>query len=250
MKKYNIGIALGGGGTRGFAHLGVLKALNEKKIYPDIISGTSAGAIAGAFIASGKTPEETFEIFKNKRFADYTRLRLPVSGFFGIEKLKKILRENIKFKYLEELKIPLFVTITNITKGEVEYINKGPLNKIIIASSSIPVLFSPVNIKNNLYVDGGLLDNIPVKPLVRRCEKIIAVNIHPVETSGKLDNLIRISARTFQLSLNSNIKYVKSKADLYIEPKGIQKFNILDVKKPKELYELGYNYVKNLKIDL
>ncbi len=250
MKKYKIGIALGGGGTRGFAHLGILKALNEKGIYPDIISGTSVGAVAGAFIASGKTPEETFNLFKNKRFTDYTRIRLPVSGFFGFEKLKKILRENIKYKYLQDLKIPLLVTVTNLTKGEVEYVNAGPLNKIIIASSSIPVLFSPVKIKNNLYVDGGLLDNIPVKPLVRRCKKIIAVNIHPIETSGKFDNLIRISTRTFELSLNSNIKYIKSKADLYIEPKGIQKFNILDIKKPKELYELGYNYVKNLNIDL
>lgn len=250
MKKYNIGIVLSGGAARGFAHLGVLKALNEKGIYPDIISGASAGAIIGAFIAHGKTPDQVYKLLKNKKITDYTKIHLPVSGFFGLEKLTKILKEDIKVKNIEELEKPLYVAVTNLNKGVVEYHNKGPLNEIILASSSIPIIFSPVNINDTLYVDGGLLDNIPIKPLINNCKKIIAVNVLPVQKSGKLDNMIKIAARTFQVSINANVRYVKLKSDLYIEPEGLTKYNIFDTKNTDVLFELGYEYVKKLEIAL
>lgn len=250
MKKYKIGIALSGGGTRGFAHLGVLHALKEKGIKPEIISGTSAGAIIGVFIASGKEPEEIFNLMKKKKLNDYTKVHLPIDGLFGLDKLKKTLNEIILQKKIENLEIPLFIAATNMNEGRIEYFNKGPLDKLVIASSSIPVLFSPVSYKNSKYTDGGLLDNLPIKPLVRRCEKIIAVNIHPVIPEKKLDNLLKIAARTFELGVQFNKRYIKSKSVIYIEPKGITKYHILDTKNNEELFELGYKHCKNMNIDL
>lgn len=249
-KKFDIGIALSGGGTRGFAHLGVLKALNEKGIYPDIISGTSAGAIVGALVASGKEPEKVYKILKDKKLTDYTKINFPMSGLFSLDKLKKILKEDIEVDRLEDLKMPLIVATTNLSEGKIEYFSKGPLYTIVLASSSIPVLFSPIEIDKVPYVDGGLLDNLPVKPLVRRCKKIIAVNIHPVEKAAKVDNLIKIAARTFQLSVNSNFKYVKSKSNVYIEPEGLTKYNILNTKNTEDLFDLGYEFCKKMDIDL
>ena len=250
MKKYNIGIALSGGGTRGFAHLGVLQALYEKGIYPDIISGASAGAIVGAFIASGKEPHDVFELLKKKKLADFTRMHLPIDGFFSLDKLKNTLKEDIKSEKIEDLEIPFYVAITNLNEGIIEYHCKGPLYKLVMASSSIPVLFSPIMYNKKSYVDGGLLDNLPIKPLIRRCSKIIAVNIHPIEKAEKLDNMLKIAARTFQLGVNFNQKYVESKVDVYIEPKGITKYNILDTKNNEELFEIGYEHCRKMKINL
>jgi len=235
MKKYKIGIALSGGGTRGFAHLGVLHALKEKGIKPEIISGTSAGAIIGAFIASGKEPEEIFNLMKKKKLNDYTKVHLPIDGLFGLDKLKKTLNEIILPKKIENLEIPLFIAATNMNEGRIEYFNKGPLDKLVIASSSIPVLFSPVSYKNSKYTDGGLLDNLPIKPLI---------------PEKKLDNLLKIAARTFELGIQFNKRYIKSKSVIYIEPKGITKYHILDTKNNEELFELGYKHCKNMNIDL
>ncbi len=250
MKKYKIGIVLSGGGTRGFAHLGVLQALKEKGINPEIISGTSAGAIIGAFIASGKEPQEILNLMKKKKLNDYTKVHLPIDGFLGLEKLKKTLNDIIEVKNIEELEKPLFIAATNLNSGTIEYFNKGPIDTLVIASSSIPVLFSPVTYNNKTYVDGGLLDNVPIKPLIRRCEKIIAVNIHPVIPEKKLDNLLKIGARTFELAVQFNKRYKKNKNIFFIEPEGITKYHILDTRNTEKLFELGYNHCKNLKIDL
>lgn len=248
--KYNIGIVLSGGGTRGFAHLGVLKALNEKGISPDIISGTSAGAIVGGLIASGKTPEDILKIFKDKKITDYTKIHIPVSGFLGFDKLKKILKEDIKADNLEELGIPLYVAVGNLSKGRAEYLNKGSISKIILASASVPILFSPVEINDNLYVDGGIFDNIPVKPLVGKCKKIISVNVLPIEKSPKINNLIGIAARTFQLSINSNLRYVKNKSNYYIQPEELTNYYMWDTKNTEKLFELGYEFTKKLDFEI
>ncbi len=248
MKKYNIGIALGGGGSRGFAHLGVLEALNEKGIFPDVISGTSAGSIVGALYASGMKPTDIYKQLKKTKFTDFTSIHLPKDGLFTFDNLRKRLEKIIPQKTFEELKTPLFICITNFNNGKAEYINCGPLHVIIQGSCSIPVLISPIKINNTYYVDGGLADNLPIKPLVRRCEKIIGVNISPNEAITKIDNLFHVATRTFQISLNNNIRYNKSKCYLYIEPKDLIKYNMLDTKHSDEIFEIGYNYVKKMNL--
>ncbi|MDD2634223.1 MAG: patatin-like phospholipase family protein [Bacteroidales bacterium] len=248
MKKYNIGIALSGGGSRGFAHLGVLEALNEKGVYPEVVSGTSAGSIAGALYSSGMKPMEIYKQLQKTKFTDFTSIHLPKDGLFTFDNLRKKLEKIIQQKTFEELKTPLYICIANFNTGKAEYISKGPLHVIIQASCSIPVLISPTIINNTYYVDGGLIDNLPVKPLVRKCEKIIGVNISPYEEVTKIDNLFHVATRTFQISLNNNIRYNKSKCHLYIEPKNMVKYNMHDTKHSDELFEIGYNHVKKLSL--
>lgn len=241
MKKYKTGLVLSGGGTRGFAHLGVIAALHEKGIKPDIISGTSAGSIVGAFIAAGKTPHEILDIFKKGSFFNYTKLQIPRDGLMKLDGLKEVLQKEIKAVNLEELEIPLFVAISNLNTGTIEYRDTGHLGETVLASSSIPILFAPVLIGSELFVDGGLLDNIPIEPIKIDCEQIIVSNISPVNPVDNLKNLIQIATRTFFMSVNANMKQVRKYATHYIEPEGIDKYEVLSRTHADELFELGYN---------
>jgi len=243
-----IGIALGGGGVRGFAHLGVLKALEEKGIRPDIISGVSAGALVGAFIASGYTHEKTLKILKTKTLMAYSKLHYPKYGLFSLDGLKKDIQKHIKIKKIENLKIPMFITVSNLNDGRVEYIKEGDLTKYLLASASIPVLFAPVEIDGKMYSDGGLFDNLPISPLLQKCDVIIAVNVSPVHKIKKFDNLVQVASRTFQLGIHSNIIRHKEKCSLFIEPTGLREFEILTRNHAQDIFELGYNYTKYLDI--
>ncbi|HOZ31084.1 MAG TPA: patatin-like phospholipase family protein [Bacteroidales bacterium] len=250
MKKYKIGIALSGGGTRGFAHLGVLKALNEKGIYPEIVAGTSAGSIAGVLYCAGFSPDEILKLFKKKKFSDLTKIQFPTNGLFSLDNLTQLIRKSVKEDRFEKLKVPFVVCVANLNTGKAEYISSGQLFKIVQASSSIPVLFSPVKVGKNIYVDGGLIDNLPVRPLVRKCEKIIAVNIFPNEKVNNVENLFQVATRTFQISINKDIRYDKSRCHYYLEPPEMAKYNMLETKHMDDIFNLGYQYCKRIKFDL
>ncbi|NQU54478.1 MAG: patatin-like phospholipase family protein [Bacteroidetes bacterium] len=243
-KKYKTGLVLSGGGTRGFAHLGVIAALHENGIKPDVISGVSAGAIVGAFIAGGKSPEEILQIFKKSWFFKYTKLHLPIDGLLKLDGLQEDIDKAIVAKNIEELEIPFFVGISNLNKGIIEYKNSGPLGLTVLASSSIPILFSPVTINRYSYVDGGLMDNIPINPIKNDCEQIIVSNISPINPKAKMKNLVQIATRTFYMSVNANMKEVRKHATVFIEPKGIDKYDILLRTHADELFELGYKSAK------
>ncbi|MFW5885578.1 MAG: patatin-like phospholipase family protein [Halanaerobium sp.] len=245
-----IGIALSGGGVKGFAHLGVLKALEEKGIEADLLAGVSAGAIVGSFIASGKKPAEVMELINESDFFDFAKLSIPDRGIFTLDNMTENLKKSLGVSTFEELKIPFYVGAANIEKARMEYFSQGDLIRIIQASSSIPVLFSPVEINGDLYVDGGLFENLPVSPLLNKCDKLIAVNVMPVKLDEKIESITDIAVRTFQLKTVVNAVELSKKADIFIEPTGIEKYNILNTKYSQELYELGYNYCKNLEIEI
>ncbi len=250
MKKYKTGLVLSGGGTRGFAHLGIISALFEIGIKPDVISGVSAGAIVGAFIAGGKSPEEILAIFKRGWLFKYTKLHIPIDGLLKLDGLKEVIQKEIRAEKIEDLKIPFFVGISNLNKGVIEYKNRGSLGEIVLASSSIPILFSPVTIGRNSYVDGGLMDNIPIHPIKKDCDQIIVSNISPLNPRAKMKNLVQIATRTFYMSVNANLHEVKKYATVFIEPKGIDKYDILSISHADELFELGYKSAKKALLEI
>jgi NTE family protein len=239
-KKYNIGLVLSGGGARGFAHLGVIKALNDKGIYPDVISGTSAGAIIGALYADGHTPAEILKLMNGGSRLDFMRPALPREGLLQINGIIKILKSGLHSKKFEELKIPLFVTATDLNNGKAVYFSKGDLLDPIIASASIPVVFQPVKIDDISYVDGGVLDNLPVRPIENKCRVLIGSFVNPVGYVEKISGLINIAERTFMLSMSKEIFEKAKKFDLFIAPPELRNFKILDPEKAQELFEIGY----------
>lgn len=243
------GIALSGGGARGFAHLGVIQGLRDKGIEPGIISGVSAGAIMGAMVASGKPVQEIREILKEQRFFDLSSWQLPKTGFFRLDKLEALFQATFGNVNIEDLPIPLIIAATDLLKGRLTYFEKGPLSKIVQASASIPVIFSPVEIDGRFYIDGGVFTNVPLEPIRDRCKHTLISNISPLDATDKVGNVIDIAARTFQLSVNAATLITRNHCDVYIEPPGLGSYPLFDTSLADELYEIGYNHVMNMTLE-
>jgi len=243
-EQYKTGLVLSGGGTRGFAHLGLIQALNDAGIYPDVISGTSAGALAGVLYADGHAPREILKIMNSGSRLDFMRPTLPREGLLQIGGIIKILKTNLHAKTFEELKIPLYVSATDLNNGKAEYFSEGDLLDPVIASASIPVLFQPVIIYDISYVDGGVLDNLPLKPIENKCRFLIGSFVNPVGYMEKCSGLINIAERTFMLSMSKEINEKAKRFDLFVAPQELRNYKILDPEKAEELFDIGYKATK------
>jgi NTE family protein len=244
VKQFNIGLVLSGGGTRGFAHLGVIEALNEAGIFPDVISGTSAGAIIGVLYADGHAPKEILKLMNVGSRLDFMRPALPREGLLQINGIIKILKTSLHSKNFNELKIPLYVTATDLNNGKAVYFSEGDLFDPVIASASIPVVFQPVKIGDISYVDGGVLDNLPLRPIENKCRILIGSFVNPVGYMEKISGLINIAERTFMLSMSKEIFEKAKRFDLFIAPLELRNYKILDPEKAHELFSIGYNATK------
>ncbi len=240
MNKHQYGLVLSGGAARGFAHIGVLKSLEEHGIFPEIISGVSAGAIAGVFYADGFSPEEILEIFDKKKIFHFIKLSLPNNGLLDTGGLKRVIKNNLRSKTFEQLKKTFFATATNYKTGKPEYFCKGDLVDAVLASSSIPVLFKPYTIDGNLYLDGGVTDKLPVRPVKNLCKKIIGVNVMPVGEEKNSRGLLNVALRSFHMSVASYVDLIKEGMDIFIEPVELGRFAYLDVANGKNMFEIGY----------
>jgi NTE family protein len=247
MAEYKLGIALGGGGTRGYAHIGVLQALKEKGIEGDVFSGTSAGALVGAFMAAGKTPKEVFKLMKRKSIFDFAHLTISTSGLMTLDNLANHVKKSIPFENLEDLPKPLIVTVADMYEGKVVYLNKGPLVQSIIASASIPVIFEPIAMNGTLYNDGAIFDNLPHKPLDKICDHVIAIHVSPIRPVTQMKNMLQTGIRAFELTVNGNIRERKDdERRTFIAPKGVEEFALLDVSNADSLYELAYQHTMKM----
>jgi NTE family protein len=243
-KKYKVGLVLSGGGTRGFAHLGVIQALIEAGIFPDVISGTSAGALVGVLYADGYAPQEILTMMNWASRFDFMRPAMPREGLLQINGIIKILKTSLRSKKFSELKIPLFVSATDLNNGKVVYFSEGDLIEPVIASASIPVLFQPVKINGISYVDGGVLDNLPIKPIENQCMVTIGSFVNPVSYIEKISGLITIAERTFMLSMSKDILDKSKRFDLFIAPAELRKHRFLDPEKSQEVFDIGYKATK------
>ena len=237
--EQTIGISLAGGGARGITHIGVLKALEEEGIRPSVISGASAGSLMGVLYAAGKSPDEMLEIVKETSLTQMLRPSLLSSGLADLEGLKGVLENIIPFDNFESLLKPLHVSVTNMTKGKWEIFSKGPLYEVILASCSIPLLFKTRQMGEDLYADGGVLNNLPVEPLLESCTKVIGVNVTPINREDELDSLMDIGYRTLDLIMWSNVESRLRLCDVIIEPES-DEFGLFDIKKADELVQIGY----------
>lgn len=244
--KYKLGLALSGGGARGLAHFGVMQAMNEYGIRPDIISGTSAGAIAGAMLAAERYPEECLRFFVRKKMMHFARFTLSKSGFMSMSKMRNHLQEFLQIQTFDELKIPLVVTATDVTNATSVHFDQGELIPRIVASCSIPLLFTPTQIDGIHYVDGGVFMNLPVRPIRELCETVIAVEINSIDQKQEAANMLRIAERSLHLTLASNSRIDRKLADLVIAPDNMIRFSLFDLDRAKEIYEQGYVTAKEV----
>ncbi|MFB6257818.1 MAG: patatin-like phospholipase family protein [Flavobacteriales bacterium] len=243
--RYRTGITLSGGAARGITHLGVLEALNEEGVYPEAVSGVSGGAILGALYASGWKPREILEAFREEKLFKNLQLRFPRKGFMSTNRLFDVLEKYLGAKTFSELELPLYVTSTDFKSGEQVVFSEGDLFHALQASSAIPILFKPVEDDHeNVFVDGGLVSNLPVEPLSGTCEKLIGVNVNPIGRMEAFPNMFSMLERTLHLGIWANVQKNVQKCDLFIEPEGLREYNIFNLSKMDEIYDLGYSYTK------
>ncbi|MEN9919656.1 MAG: hypothetical protein RL662_2092 [Bacteroidota bacterium] len=237
---YQLGLSLSGGGARGFAHLGVIKALEEYGIAPDIIAGTSAGAFAGALYASGNSPDEILRFFEKKVFKTFAELTIPKTGIFKTDRFKKFLKEHIKVQTFEELKTPMRIIATDLVNGVSVCFDKGPVIPAVMASCAYPIIFTPVKIENNHYTDGGLFKNFPVSTIRDDCQTVIGVNASPLTTQKYKDSLLYIAERAFHYVSASNSILDRKLCDILIETDRLSKYPMFSTEHAHEIFEIGY----------
>ncbi|MFC2124783.1 patatin-like phospholipase family protein [Bacteroidota bacterium] len=237
-----IGYALSGGGVRGVAHLGIIKLLEEEGIQPALISGTSAGAIVGAFYGQGYSPDEILEIIVKTKLMNVLGLAINWRGLLSLEKTEQVFQKYFPENSFDNLQIPLIVAATNSRTGEIAYFSEGDLIRPVLASSAIPVIFKPVEIKGESYIDGGIVSNLPTEPLIKHCDKIIGMHCNPIDRNYSGSNLKRLMERTFLLAINSNIIPSRKYCDIFIEPDDIMKYGALEFSKVIEIFKKGYKF--------
>jgi NTE family protein len=237
----NFGLVLSGGGARGISHLGALQALDELGMRPAAISGTSAGAIVGALYAAGHPPRDILQFLTQTNFLKIFSLSAKFTGLLRMEATEKAYRQFLAEDSFEHLRIPLHVCATDLEKGEPAYFSQGELIRPLQASSCIPLLFAPVSIEGRYYVDGGILNNLPVEPLLGQHDFLVGVHSNAV-TDLKVSSLREVMERTFLLAINANIETRKKSCHLFLEPPKMAAFKVFDVAKAHEIFEVGYEY--------
>jgi NTE family protein len=241
-----IGLVLSGGGARGVAHLGMLKALDELGVKVSAISGTSAGAIVGAFYSAGYKPEEILNIAKTQKFFGFSNLLFGKAGLFNMEAFESVCQTYFTHNKIEQLNIPMTITATDIVKGEIRYFSKGDLSKALMASSCVPLVFEPVKYENTLMMDGGILNNFPIEPLLSICDKIIGVNVNSISQNFEQIHMKDMLDRSFHIAMKGAIQEKIKSCDVLIEPEDMSRFGMFDLSKLDEIYHEGYNCAKRL----
>ena len=239
--KAKIGLALGGGAAKGIAHVGVLKALQDKEVEVDFVAGTSAGAIAASLYAFRLDLETIDQLARRLTFSKVTNFKLAKTGFFSTDSLKKLILEHIGPVNIEDASIPLAIVTTDIRTGEVVTLTRGPLADAVCASTAIPGIYIPVNIEGRLLVDGGLLQNVPIQPLTQMgADFTIASHIHSVNSHSEPSHALDIIRNAFEIAINQHTRNQLRAANLLIAM-DLSDFSLRDnTERYDELFLIGY----------
>lgn len=236
---------LSGGGARGFAHVGVAQALREAGIVPEAISGTSAGAVVGAFLADGFMPLEIRDLFVQQvKLTTMLRLNSLWQGLFSLEQMGEFMRKNLRHQQFEKLPLPLFVTATNFIEGRQHIFSSGDIIPAVLAACSIPVVFPPLLIGDIPYVDGGLSNNLPAEPFCERLSEVVAVYVNPLPAYQPKSSIPAVIDRAWHLSFRPIVQRAADSCGLFLEPPALAAYGLFDAHKLAEIYEHGYTYAQ------
>ena len=273
----SLGIALSGGGVKGAAHIGVLKALEEENIKIDYIGGTSSGSIVATLYAAGYKPDEIYNIFKKYcKKIKYIDVKNIFKLFFGLITTRKIVIDGLNsgksikklidkvcheknIYNISDINMPLVVPSVNMCTGEVMcftsskirafsdntvFINDAEIGNVVQASCSFPMVFSPCDYKGTKLIDGGARENVPWREVeFLGADKVISVIFESEVDKSCCKNLIDVGFRSFELMGKELSKYELDGMDYSIKIKS-EKVSLLDMSKIDEFYELGYKETK------
>ena len=240
--QYELGMVLSGGGARGLVHVGVLQALAENGVEPQVLAGTSAGAIVAALAAAGYSGDEMLEFFVEKNPLRFSKLSLVKPGFFDTDKVVDDFLEYFPENSFEALHKQIYLAATDIVEAKPEIFASGPLIPAILASASTPLVFTPTEIDGHWYSDGGIINNFPVEPLVGHCDLILGVYATPLRRIHERDlrNSLSVSHRSFEIGMYYSSRRKFHQCDLVLCPTDLSRFGTFDTKFFAEIKEVGY----------
>lgn len=246
-RKDSLGLCLSGGGALGFAHIGVIQALEENGIYPTHIVGSSMGAIVGALYAAGYSPTEMLQMIREGKLYKVTKLltfgaTFLKSGLSTHTILRTLIKETIPHNSFEKLKKKLSICIVNLNSAEWEIIDSGnDLDKWVSASASIPGVFETIKEGETFYVDGGLLNNMPAQGIEQECRNIIGVDVIPHKVPSELNKPIDTLVFAIRAMQHQNSKAGRELCRFIIEPKAIEEYHEFSFDAYEAIYHHGYN---------
>ncbi|MBQ8430961.1 MAG: patatin-like phospholipase family protein [Clostridia bacterium] len=240
-KKKKIGLCLGGGGTRGFGHLGAIKAFEEYGIKFDMVAGTSVGSIVGVMYSAEMTFQEIYNISKSIVPKDIKKSKF---GFMpsSTEGLQNFLKSFMKYEKIEDLPIKFWAVAVDLKTGMEYNFEHGDLAPIVAGSCAVPAIFTPVQYKNYNLIDGGVLNNIPANVLKEDgCDIVITVDVNSSRGSGTASSktLDTIMA-SFSIMMKNNSKNGYTYSDIVIQP-NIKKYKSTKLDGADEMIQEGYN---------
>jgi len=239
-KRPKIGLALGGGSALGSLHIGVLQALYDNDIPIDCISGTSAGAMIAACYAFGVPIKEMIAKTTGLSWYGLSSFIYPKLGLVSNMAAGKLLEDIIGKVNIEDADIPLAIIATNIETGEKTIFRKGNVVNAVRASTCIPGLFVPVELDGVSFVDGGLVENVPLSPLKDMGAEVrIGVNLDRWHPKGKPKNVVDVLISTMDVIIGQQESLNLQNSEILIEPH-LEKYSLSDFKKSGELIDEGY----------
>ena len=225
-----IALALGGGGAKGFAHIGAIKVLESHGIKPKIVTGTSAGSFVGSLYASGKTPFQLQELALKLEEADIRDLTISKQGFITGQKLQDYVNKNVGNRPIQQFPIRFAAIATQLDNGQKVAFNRGSAGQAVRASCSIPNVFVPATIAGKRYVDGGLVSPIPVQTARDMgADIVIAIDISARPKAGQSTNLWGLLDQTLNIMGQQSINQELAQADVVIKP-AVGNLGVMDLK--------------------
>lgn len=241
-----IGLVLSGGGARGIAHLGIIKALQEMGIGFDQIAGTSAGAIAGALLAQGYTPDESLKIIESSSFVRHLRPAWNRMGLLRLDTIVDLYRKHIPHDSFEGLKIPLHVVAVDLNAGEQVVFEQGELIRPVLASCCLPGIFEPMLIHKRQFVDGGVLNNLPVDVIEHKVDFLIGSHCNVLGPRRPITSMRGVIERSLVLAVQSKTRDRFAKCNVLIEPPQLAEYGTTDISKSRDLFRAGYQYTRSM----
>lgn len=252
IPTHNLALALGGGAARGAFHLGILDFCEQHKIEIKAYSGSSIGAIISVSHASGISAKEQLKIFSSKEIRQALKFNYFRNGLLKIDTSKKIVKELFPIEKLENIPKPVWVNAYDLKKKELHYFSKGDAITLCMASSALVPIFKPISYEDMYLIDGGLFDNIPIKPLLDKNYDIYSVDLFAKEHQNRVkkSNPIKEFKKSLFKQLHENHKYSLENTNYYLGSKHIRSFSLFSFKELEECFKLGLKEAQNHFLDI
>lgn len=242
LRSKKIGLVLSGGGVRGMAHIGLIKAMEEFGVEAQVVSGSSIGALVGALYAADKSVDEMLRFFKETPLFRYNYFAVAKPGLLNTERYYENFKAYFNEDSFEALSKELHVVATNLELGEEVFISKGNLIKPLLASAALPPVFSPIEYNGFLHADGGIMNNFPSEPILDKVDFVVGSNVSLVTKLQKkdLNNSFQLTGRVTGLMIYAINREKIQKCDLVLEPQELEHIGILDRSGIQKAYAIGY----------